>query len=92
MLEGFQDKASFLLFSEMAYQGGASGDFGWYAHNKPEVRSVYRNFVASLKSGDVAKAKEAFAATNVAKASGKSRLKHYESLIEQIMQGVPVTK
>ena len=92
MLEGFQDKASFLLFSEMAYQGGASGDFGWYAHNKPEVRSVYRNFVASLKSGDVAKAKEAFAATNVAKASGKNRLKHYESLIEQIMQGSPATK
>ena len=80
---GFHNnRAAFLLFSEMSYQGGVN----WFAHPNEGARKEYRDFVQALRSGDVTKATEAFGATRVGKASGKARVQHYNRLIAEAIK------
>lgn len=74
---GVQNKASTLLFSEIAYQGG----------EEFSTRDVYKPFLRAMQSSDEQAAISAFQSTPVYKASGESRRRHYLDSIRRALSG-----
>lgn len=79
---GLDNKAAFSLFSELAYQSGPN-----FLGQQGSTGDAYRNFAASLRSRDAAKAVQLFQNTAAYKLSGAERRAHYISLIEQSLKG-----
>lgn len=74
------NKASFMLMSELAYQSGTN-----FVFQKNDTGEQYRTFIQAVRSGNLVDAQEALKGTAAYRASGADRQKHYASLLDQAM-------